>query len=304
MPSVATVANGVVTGVAAGNATITVTTADGGFTATCNVTVTTAATIPVTGVTLDKPTLTLNVGASETLTATVAPTNAANKNVSWSTSNSSVAVVSGGTVTALSAGSAVITVTTVDGNKTATCAVTVTASGGGSQTFTSVSDFGTWLSDPSTIANTAATAYEVKLNVSGLLNCGSVLIGEPDKYVKLDFKDSTFTTMGSAFYNCKNLVSVTLPDGFTSIGESAFEQCTSLASVIMPDSVTIIDVQAFMNCSGLTSVTFEGNIPATGFNANAGFPGDLRSVFYATDNANGTQGTYTRASGGTTWTKS
>ena len=79
--AVATVdANGKVTGVKAGEAIITVTTDDGGKTATCKVTVK-AATVAVTGVTLNKTTLTLIAGASETLTATVAPANATNKKV-------------------------------------------------------------------------------------------------------------------------------------------------------------------------------------------------------------------------------
>ncbi len=83
------------------------------------------ATVPVTGVSLNKTALTLTAGASETLTATVSPSNATNKNVTWTTSNSSIATVSNGTVSAVGAGTATITVTTVDGGKTATCAVTV-----------------------------------------------------------------------------------------------------------------------------------------------------------------------------------
>ena len=126
-PSVATVANGIVTAVAAGNATITVATQDGNRTATCAVTVT-AAGVSVTGVTLNKSTLTLAVGGTETLTATVAPENATNKNVTWSSSASAVATVANGVVTAVAAGAATITVTTQDGNRTATCAVTVTQS--------------------------------------------------------------------------------------------------------------------------------------------------------------------------------
>lgn len=82
--------------------------------------------VPVTGVTLNKTSLLLEVGGTETLTATVAPADATNKAVTWSTSNAAVATVSSGTVTAVGAGSATITVTTTDGSKTATCAVTVT----------------------------------------------------------------------------------------------------------------------------------------------------------------------------------
>jgi len=85
-------------------------------------------TVAVTGVTVAPTTLALTVGGSTgTLTATVAPSNATNKAVTWSTSNAAVATVSDGIVTAVGAGTAAITVTTTDGNKTATCAVTVTA---------------------------------------------------------------------------------------------------------------------------------------------------------------------------------
>ena len=83
-------------------------------------------TAAVTGVSLNKSTLELAQGASEKLVATVAPANAANKNVTWSSSNSQVASVSSaGVVTAVTTGTAVITVTTVDGEFTATCNVTV-----------------------------------------------------------------------------------------------------------------------------------------------------------------------------------
>ena len=90
------------------------------------------ATVAVTGVTLNKTTLSLEKGASETLTATVAPDNATNKAVTWSTSDANVATVSKeGKVTARGAGTATITVKTTDGEKTATCAVTVTEPSGG-----------------------------------------------------------------------------------------------------------------------------------------------------------------------------
>ena len=127
--AIATVSDaGVVTAVKAGSATITCTTKDGNKTATCAVTVT-ANTVAVTGVTLNKPTLSLAESATETLTATIAPENATNKEVTWSTSDAAIATVSeAGVVTAVKAGSATITCTTKDGNITATCAVTVTAS--------------------------------------------------------------------------------------------------------------------------------------------------------------------------------
>lgn len=83
----------------------------------------------VTGVTLDQSTLSMTAGgASTTLVATIAPADATNQNINWSTSDANVAIVDGvGKVTPLAEGSATITVTTVDGGKTATCAVTVAA---------------------------------------------------------------------------------------------------------------------------------------------------------------------------------
>lgn len=82
----------------------------------------------VTGVSLNKSSMRLAVGDSQTLEATVKPSNAANDRVTWSSSNESVAVVdSDGEVTAKKAGTATITVTTKDGKKTAKCTVTVTA---------------------------------------------------------------------------------------------------------------------------------------------------------------------------------
>jgi uncharacterized protein YjdB len=84
--------------------------------------------VAVTGVSLDKTTMSLTVGGNGTLTATVAPEDAANKNVIWSSSNTAVATVdNSGKVTAVAVGEAVITVTTEEGEKTATCSVTVTA---------------------------------------------------------------------------------------------------------------------------------------------------------------------------------
>lgn len=103
----------------------------------------TAPTVPVTGVTLDHTELSLFTGDSAALTATVKPDDAANKKVTWSSSESGVAAVDGnGKVTALKAGNTTITVTTEDGSKTATCKVTVSDKTYGISVDTEV-DFGT-----------------------------------------------------------------------------------------------------------------------------------------------------------------
>lgn len=122
--SVASVADGKVTALKSGKATITVKTDDGGKTASCEVTVN-PKVYPVASVSLDRKSATLVEGEELTLTATINPENASNKNVTWTSSDSSVASVTDGKVTALKAGSATITVKTEDGGKTATCNVTV-----------------------------------------------------------------------------------------------------------------------------------------------------------------------------------
>ena len=82
--------------------------------------------IPVGNVSLDKTEIILSVGETSTLSATVLPDNATDKTVTWSSSKTSVATVSpSGVVAGVSSGYAVITVTTIDGGKTATCSVTV-----------------------------------------------------------------------------------------------------------------------------------------------------------------------------------
>ncbi len=119
--AVATVSEGTVTAVKAGTAEITA--AAGGKTAKCTVTVK-QGVVAVTSVTLSQTTLALEEGKTATLTATVAPDNATDKSVTWTSSNSGVATVSAtGKVTAVKEGTAEITATA--GGKSAKCTVTV-----------------------------------------------------------------------------------------------------------------------------------------------------------------------------------
>ncbi len=117
---------GLVTAVAAGDTVITATTEDGGKEASCSVKVTAAGSEnPVTGVTLDQAHLDIMLGKTATLKATVIPSDADNRKVTWTTSDPEVATVAGGVVTAVSNGGATITVTTEEGGLTAECTVTV-----------------------------------------------------------------------------------------------------------------------------------------------------------------------------------
>ena len=112
--------NGTLEAVAAGTATITVKTTDGGYTATCKVTV---KPVAVTEVLLDKISVTMKVGDMLVLSATVQPENVSDKAITWSSSAPSVVKVENGKLTALAEGSA--TITAKCGEKSAFCTVTV-----------------------------------------------------------------------------------------------------------------------------------------------------------------------------------
>ncbi len=114
--------NGLVTAVAGGQATITVTTNDSDFTAECKVTV----RIPVTDISINQPSVEIAPDATYQLAFTITPTTATDKSVTWSSSADNIATVDqNGLVTAVADGQATITVTTTDGGHTAECAVTV-----------------------------------------------------------------------------------------------------------------------------------------------------------------------------------
>jgi len=286
----------------------------------------TGTAVPVTGVTLDKTTLSFSaIGATETLTATVAPADATNTAVTWTSNNTAVATVDKGTVTAVGAGSATITVTTTDGNKTATCTVTVVHA-----LITSIDAFATWLAAQP--PNTADKPYTVKLNVSDLggdidtpVSVGYTLQENSNKYVSLDLSGSTIDDIPEmAFYLCKNLIGITIPDSVENIGWAAFNSCTSLKSVTIPDNVTIISPGVFFDCTSLTSVTIPDSVTNIWYDAfgdctgltsvefkgtdwiendnfsNVAFPGNLKEVYMSSD---GGPGTYTRPVNGSTWTK-
>lgn len=124
--AVATVdANGVVTAIAVGETTITVTTADGSnLSATCKVTV---VPTPAASITLNTTAVTLKATETATLTTTILPATTTNKAVTWKSDNEAIATVdANGVVTAIAVGEANITATTTDGtNLSATCKVTV-----------------------------------------------------------------------------------------------------------------------------------------------------------------------------------
>jgi transglutaminase/protease-like cytokinesis protein 3 len=149
--------------------------------------------------------LSLTVGGTETLTATVSPSNATNKTVSWTTNYSDVATVSGGTVTAKSIGRATITVTTVDGNKTATCRVDVRPGAPTNVTATATSSSSitvSWSPVPD-----AARGYQINWGTSMTLSDYDSVITRETSYTLTGLLPSTtyyFQVFGTAYSGGEN----------------------------------------------------------------------------------------------------
>lgn len=173
------------------------------------------ASVPVTSVSLDKTSATLEVGETVSLIAAVSPDNATNKSVTWSSNNEDVATVEGGVVTAVAVGTATITVTTVDGNKTATCAVTVNAE---QVIETTIADALTKVDDGKTYqitgvaSNIVNTTYgnfdlvdgESKIYIYGLLTAD----GEAQKFADLDIAAGDQVTLKGQVVDYKGTIEI------------------------------------------------------------------------------------------------
>jgi hypothetical protein len=225
--------------------------------------------VAVTGVSLNKTTLSLNVTETETLAAVISPSNATNKKVAWNTSNPAVAtVLPNGFVSGISFGTAVISVTTDDGSITATCAVTVSAP----VTPAEVSSLLAALP-----ANTIDTPHTISVIVSAdgdvdeqFSVIKAALRGASNKYVYLDFSKSDMrsvpymafsTEVGEdEFIGCNTLIGVNIPSTVTEISFHAFRSCENLASINIPNSVTSILDSSFHDCKSLASITLPNGI--------------------------------------------
>lgn len=146
--------------------------------------------VPVTGVTLNQTALSLGVGSSSTLTATVAPDNATNKAVTWTTDNAEVATVADGVVTAVAEGTATITATTADGSFTASCTVTVTAAATAEGYTVSMKD--------SSVTAAKDSAASANVMVSGHSDENITGYNDYDVYVTYDSANLTFNKDASS----------------------------------------------------------------------------------------------------------
>ena len=238
--SVASVNSGTVTAIKEGTATITA--SAGGKSATCTVKVS-AKIIAVTSVSLDKTSLSMQVGETKTLTATVKPDDATDKNVTWSSSDESIAKVDNGKVTAINAGQAKITVAVGK--------------------ITTSSDVVVYQPDNVIIYTTTDKKVLKPYNEDAF---GSAIVSNTyfgDVGI-ITFEKPLTIIGGEAFYRQSKLQSIIIPETVSTIGENSFRQCTGLLSVKLPQSLTLIKYRAFEGCRSLTALVFPDNVQEIG----------------------------------------
>ena len=189
-----------------------------------------AEDIAATGVTLDETSLFIDrfLHPTVTLTATIAPANATNKTVTWTTSDNTVATVSGGVVTLLKAGNVTITATTVSGGHTATCTITVTDT---TPVVTSV-----------TLNKTTAEVDVARANQTQLTATVNGLY-DPPASVTWETDDADIATVSNA-----GLVTAVAPGTATITATSTYDTTKSASC-----TVTVIDSSV-----GVDSLTYSG----------------------------------------------
>ena len=116
----------------------------------------------------------------------------------------------------------------------------------------------------------ASTHVEVDPNNPVIKDCGGAIFeGTALLHVNRDVEsvtipDGVTSIDDNAFSGCTNLTSITIPDSVTSIGSDAFKGCTNLTSITIPDSVTSIGSDAFKGCTNLTSITIPDSVTSIG----------------------------------------
>ena len=216
-----------------GTATITAMSERGGYTATCVVTV----VQPVQSITLSSRSLSMNVGDTATISASIFPSTATNKSVTWSTTNSAVATVSSGRITAVGAGMATIICTANDGSGvTARCTVTVSDSH--AHTLVMIAPIP---------ASSTENGRSIGLRCS---DCNEIMLQQTviDAGWVLALPKGLQCVEEEAFTGA-DMEQINVPEGMTEIKARAFADCKSLMLVTIPDSVTTIAESAFSGCN-------------------------------------------------------
>ena len=255
--SVATVSNGVVTAVAGGSATITALSTDGSNrSATATVTVSNMA-VSVTGITILPTTLSLAPTQTLQLVATVTPSNATNKTLSWTSLNPSIATVSNGVVTAVAVGSATIRASSTDGSNVSATAVITVASASISVTGVSLSQTSATLHPTNTLALTATISPSNATNksIAWSSNSANATVNSSGLVTAVSVGTATIkvtTLNGSFIATC--LVTVTIPVSSVSVSPTMLSMDTGSTTALM---ATVLPSNA-----GNTAVTWSSSNPS------------------------------------------
>lgn len=243
---------GMVTAVAEGNAVITVQALDGGKMASCNVQVI-GEIIHVTGVSLNVTNSTIAMGEQLQLAATVSPETATDKTVMWTSSNHNVATVDGnGLVTGVTEGTVVITATSNDGDKKATCQLTVDKKGA-SISAPEVSN----ITATTALVSGSIRALAVEIQEQGLCyaTTPSPTVDEQQKVV-LTGEDILYTLTGLTQSTTYYVRLYAVVDGNVSYGEEvSFTTTGEIITHFEPTDIYLNKIElASMAPSGITSI--------------------------------------------------
>ncbi len=238
--SVAKVDNGKVTAVKSGTATVTAKCSD--KTTECAVTV----TVPVSSITLDKTTLSLAVGESATLIATVKPDDATDKTVTWSSSDESVAKVDNGKVTAVNTGAATVTATAA--YFSVSCNVAV-------------------IHPDNIIYYTSTDGNIVKPYNETVFGTNLIANEYSDDIGRMIFDGPVKTIGPTAFYSCRTLNTIVVPKSVKQIGKNAFQDCSRLSDINFSPVLESIEPKAFAFCKALQSITLPPSVMTIGSGA-------------------------------------
>lgn len=285
--AVASVKDGVVTAVSAGEATITA--LAGECSATCHVKVTNPVPpyIEVKSVTLDRKSRLLSLGSSFSLTATVLPADATEPAIAWSSSDEAIATVSDGMVTAVSEGTVSI-VATASGRRAA-CLVTVVPEGPSGMEIWYVS----WTEAVLKFDNVAGTGANIVSNTYG--NGKGVLVFDGDVTAipsdlfqgrsglrNIWLPGTVKEIANQAFSGCSTLLNIYLQEGLRAVGSDAFRDCSSLRKLALPSTLETVGQSAMRNDSMLSQLVIPENVVSLGDYALYGNTG-LASITFLSD---------------------
>lgn len=209
--------------------------------------------VAIESISLSPTSLELKVGDSKNLSVTILPKNASDQSVSWSSSDTRiVSVTTSGHVFAESAGSAVITVTTNDGHKTATCSAVVSQK-------KSVIQFADanlkqYLLSYYDSDHDNEISYEEAAAVTSIVSLNSVK--SITSFDEFQFFTGVKSVPDNWLQGCQYLKSVVLPSSILTIGSSAFENCKGLQSINLNKDITVNDLAfAGTNLTGVVNVS-------------------------------------------------